>query len=924
MSFIDELSSRRVLQQAWERVAAKKGAPGIDRVTVEQFGQRLDANLAGLSEEIGSRKYRPLPVVRIRPAFLSSSDRPLVILSVRDRIAHRAIADLLSPKIEPDLCESCRAFRKGASARKAADDLGRWIEAGEPWVLRADIETFFDSIDRDRLCTMLAPYVDEAGLLFLERVLRCRVFDRDQVSDMVSGIAQGSPLSPLLANLYLSRTDEAMESSHPRYMRYCDDLIVLGPDEDQVKQARDLATECVEALGLSLNARKTRICRVEDGFVFLGYHFGPTGSGPAVKAVEALKCRLDEIADSPTADVSDIDAAYRGWSNYFGDHPNCWTNSLVGILGWLRNGKLPQEADDWQPLLAARWKLASSLTPRLALELARAWSAAGRQEQSWLEMAAFCGGTQAASSEVTAWASLLEVEPSQLQELLRKMVGPAQDRRAFLAEAVAEMGRYELANRISGAAEIASAASSEAEESSQPPRPEEQADIRLLQEWFQGREGVHAVESVNPAGHRSFIPVHRPLSEEDWRAHLAGGKTLGLPLMRSGNTSLIGVLDIDVAKKSIHERLARPDELLGRALGAALRIRSLLKEKGCSSLLEFSGRKGYHLWIRLDSPAPCHRLRRWLLDVVSAAGELPEGIRVEEFPNRDRIAADAVGPLVKLPLGVHSKTGRRCHLLDEEGGALSDPFEAIRCLPKFPAESLPQPAPLAEALPQQAGIGPRAQRMLDGCSVLSFLAQRSQRTAYLNHRERSTLLYTLGHLGAEGAAALHSIISHTYNYSRETTQRHIGRLPEWPISCPKLRELHPQAAAQASCACQFRLSGRAYPSPVLHALRASEISVFRRKPSPGKSTAAASGESAHSANRGNDSATSSQAAEEKVRKIAELKRHRRGIEASIQRLQEELSEVFESSGTESLQLSTGVLTRTRKQDGEGWDFSIEV
>jgi hypothetical protein len=155
----------------------------------------------------------------------------------------------------------------------------------------------------------------------------------------------------------------------------------------------------------------------------------------------------------------------------------------------------------------------------------------------------------------------------------------------------------------------------------------------------------------------------------------------------------------------------------------------------------------------------------------------------------------------------------------------------------------------------------------------------------------------------------------TYNYRAEVTGRQIERLPPWPISCPKLRELHPEAAAVGTCKCQFDLRGRAYPTPVLYALRVSEVPVFRTSPAR---PAASRDEAASEAD------TLRRAAEEKVGKIAELKRHRRGIEAALERLQSELATLFDNEKCETLQLSLGALRRVRRSEGEGWEFVIEV
>ncbi len=526
MSFLEDLASVSTLRRAWESVAARRGVAGIDRVSVEAFRTRLTDELEQLVQEIRSGSYRPLPALRIRPAFLAASERALVVPAVRDRVVLRAIADLLSPQIDPILSPACRAFRKGSSARSTADDVGRWIEQGEAWVLRSDVKSFFDTIQPEVLRRKLEPFVDPEGLSFLDRVLRCRIFDYDQVSERITGIAQGSPLSPLLGNLYLNELDAGIGKEHGKYVRYCDDLLVLGAREDEVRAAHERVVGFLSPLGLTLNVEKTRICRAEDGFVFLGYHFGPAGKGPAVKAVEALRYRLEEIAGAPEVDGGEIDALYRGWTNYFGRHPECWTGSPAGILALLRCEETDVSGEGAQRLVDARWKLSKPISPKLSRALAEAWTARGRAEQSWLEMAAACGGSHSHLAEAEGWSHLLGAEPAALGSVARRLVGSPAERLTALSEAMAELGRYDLAGRLA-AAGPGLAAEPESESPKAGDRVSE-ADLRLLTSWFQGREGVHATEAVDRAGHRSFVPIHRPILEEDWRAHLRGEKTLAL------------------------------------------------------------------------------------------------------------------------------------------------------------------------------------------------------------------------------------------------------------------------------------------------------------------------------------------------------------------------------------------------------------
>ncbi len=200
MSFLEDLASISTLKGAWQAVASKRGMAGIDRVGIGDFASDLDSSLRRLADEIASGRYRTLPVLRIRPRFLAAASAPWWCPPSAIVFVQRAISGLLSPKIDPDLPPACRAFRKGASARAAADDVDAWISEGSLGCCaptsRHSSTPFAPSRPR-----ALAAYVDPDGLHFLDRLLRQKVYDHDQISDMVghrSGLAAlataGQPL----------------------------------------------------------------------------------------------------------------------------------------------------------------------------------------------------------------------------------------------------------------------------------------------------------------------------------------------------------------------------------------------------------------------------------------------------------------------------------------------------------------------------------------------------------------------------------------------------------------------------------------------------------------------------------------------------------------------------------------------------------
>ncbi len=408
---------------------------------------------------------------------------------------------------------------------------------------------------------------------------------------------------------------------------------------------------------------------------------------------------------------------------------------------------------------------------------------------------------------------------------------------------------------------------------------------------------------------------------------------MALPLLRADRTTFFGVFDIDVERRELEQRLSRVDDLLGRALGAALRLRTALRARGIEPLLEFSGHKGYHLWVRFDEAVPAANVRSLLYGLIERAGALPEGIRVEVFPNRDRAAQGTIGPVVKLPLGIHGRTGKRCDLVGEDGKPIADPFAVLGATPFAPsavARDRQPPAATVTAAPVPTpALGPRAIKIVEGCRVIAHLKDKVEATSYLDHGERTLLLCTLGHLGTEGAEALHALIGRTFNYRKEVTDRHIGKLPSHPISCGRIRERWPNLTAAHPCACPMAPRGGGYPTPLLFALRASQIPAFRaRKPAGDMQATVPSAESATGVSTGappkpHGANTTVSQAEALLGRIAELRRQERGIASAAARARAELLALFDATGADALDVTAGTLRRTRAADGS-WRFLIEI
>jgi hypothetical protein len=187
--------------------------------------------------------------------------------------------------------------------------------------------------------------------------------------------------------------------------------------------------------------------------------------------------------------------------------------------------------------------------------------------------------------------------------------------------------------------------------------------------------------------------------------------------------------------------------------------------------------------------------RSLLKFIAERAGKPSSGIHWEIFPNCDKLKGKGYGPLIKLPLGIHKRTNRRCIFLDQEGNPLPEQMVALSRASHISKQKVEEilltyRVTSRAAQKKKAVESPLVQNVLSGCNVIRFLVNKAKETHYLNNSERVTLLYTFGHLGQEGKEFLHKVISNCINYDYEYTEKKIRKMKSFPISCPKIREKH--------------------------------------------------------------------------------------------------------------------------------------
>jgi CRISPR-associated protein Cas1 len=262
------------LQQAWCKVFENRGCVGCDGQSLEAFGGNLRTNLDTLRDEVRYGTYRPLPLLRAAIDKPGGGTRMLSIPTVRDRVLQTAVAQALEPLFEAEFEDCSFAYRKGRSVDQAVARVQWWQRQGYEWVVDADIERFFDTIDHERLLVEVGKLVADADIMTLLRQwLHATVLDGRRRSVMREGVAQGSPIAPLLSNLYLDHLDDELLDNNLRLVRFADDFLVLCRSRERAEDALRLTDALLRELRLTLNARKTRIVDFKRGFRFLGVQF---------------------------------------------------------------------------------------------------------------------------------------------------------------------------------------------------------------------------------------------------------------------------------------------------------------------------------------------------------------------------------------------------------------------------------------------------------------------------------------------------------------------------------------------------------------------------------------------------------------------------------------------------------------------------
>lgn len=271
---IDQVLKDSNLYHAWLKVQSNQGAAGIDGITIQQFAHDLNRNLSLITNEVLHSTYRPKTLLRVDIPKQYGGVRSLSIPCVRDRVLQTAVTRVLTPVFELQFEDISFAYRNGRSVDQAVRLISRLRDEGYQWVVNADIKAFFDEVDHECLMLEIRKLVSDTAILSLiELWLKAKVSHNEVQYTLSKGIPQGSPLSPLLANLYLDQLDDQLLSKGHRIVRYADDFIILCKTRKRAEKTLKLTGEVLKSIKLAFNREKTHITHFDRGFRYLGVDF---------------------------------------------------------------------------------------------------------------------------------------------------------------------------------------------------------------------------------------------------------------------------------------------------------------------------------------------------------------------------------------------------------------------------------------------------------------------------------------------------------------------------------------------------------------------------------------------------------------------------------------------------------------------------
>ncbi|MCL1914051.1 MAG: group II intron reverse transcriptase/maturase [Eubacteriaceae bacterium] len=344
-SLIVQVARKSSLLAAYKKVRANRGAPGIDGMTVDAARGYLNEHWREIAESLINGTYKPQPVRRVNIPKPDGGTRALGIPCVVDRVVAQSLAQALEPIFEPGFSDSSYGFRPGRSAHQAISKAKEYVQEGYTRVVDIDLAKYFDTINHDILMDMVMDKVkDRKAIKLIRAFLKGGAMEGGLLSETDEGSPQGSPLSPILSNVYLTRFDQWLEARGHRFVRYADDCNIYLKSQRAAERVMANSVEFLEGkrMKLTVNREKSQIgspFRLK----FLGFSMYRLNGKAAIrihaKTINRLKQKIRAITKrnrgrSFDAIAAELKQYTDGWLNYYGIADS---RSVIGMINkWIR------------------------------------------------------------------------------------------------------------------------------------------------------------------------------------------------------------------------------------------------------------------------------------------------------------------------------------------------------------------------------------------------------------------------------------------------------------------------------------------------------------------------------------------------------------------------------------------------------------
>ncbi len=531
------------------------------------------------------------------------------------------------------------------------------------------------------------------------------------------------------------------------------------------------------------------IVSLEDGVDFLGYHFDSTGKSIPKKAEESLQNRLETMWLT-SADIGFDDKIRKvmeiagGWEQYFREDREITSileyTALMAVAG--NHSERMGELRILRPKIVNVYK-------DIMQYLSGIWMQQGEDDLELLEYEQFYQVPDAVTIQPKDDQNTAEL----LGDYRQYVVLESEDLAVEIMQCYTDLHRYEAASfwlDVKDRMEDTQKAFVQetipiADTNSDIPIYNGDTPSKLLK-LFAGREDVYARETLGYDRKRQVNLITVPLTTKQIKEHLSGTMTLGTYIQRPNSTVHFMVVDVDISRKLLLQFAEQEEKLsayLAKALQKAIEVCKILGNMGLKGYIEFSGNRGYHVWVFLTEWMPV-RYANMFFEIMETKLQPDEDIAVEYFPNKTRVKPGKFGQPVKVPFGIHVKSGKRSYFLNEDQSQVKDINPFIDSVARFSIGAVKkvlamntgirestEKTVVDEDLSAFTGASDSSLQVLQNCNLMRYLCQKSVKTGYLNHFERLTILYVFGHLGEDGKKFVHQVMSFTLNYNYNVTEK---------------------------------------------------------------------------------------------------------------------------------------------------------